>query len=199
METKSSNEVSTQAEYKAEKRNAERNLFVIKKARRQIESDSQMLANRIALLKQEELKAIKKIEDTKQKALEVYHLKKNHEDKLNEKLLKQQNDNTNLQQNQHSNLDLRKKKQLEINMIREALHSYKHEEMLKVKKQQEINENKKEQFLSSVRNENNEKFKAVKEQHSYSALKRKSFFDNKMYLFQEESGRNSERRSDIEI
>jgi len=54
----------------------EANLLAMKRARKQIEADAQLLANRIALLKQEELKSWKKIEETKKKAREVYLLKK---------------------------------------------------------------------------------------------------------------------------
>ena len=60
----------------------DKNLGNIKKARKQIETDAQILANRIALLKQEELKSWKKIEETKKKAREVYSLKRKNEEKL---------------------------------------------------------------------------------------------------------------------
>lgn len=53
----------------------------MKRARKQIEQDAQQLANRIALLKQEELKAWKKIEETKKKAQNAYTLKKKNEEK----------------------------------------------------------------------------------------------------------------------
>lgn len=59
-------------------------LVALKKARKQIDQDTQLLANRIALLKQEELKSWKKIEETKKKAREVYQLKKKHEERQEE-------------------------------------------------------------------------------------------------------------------
>lgn len=59
-------------------------ILALKKARKQIEADAQLLANRIALLKQEELRSWKKIEETKKKAKEVYELKKRNEDKQQE-------------------------------------------------------------------------------------------------------------------
>ena len=37
-----------------------------------MESDAKLLANRIALLKQEEIKTYKKIDETKKKAYEIY-------------------------------------------------------------------------------------------------------------------------------
>lgn len=56
-------------------------LVQVKKARKQIEADAQLLANRIALLKQEELKSWKKIEETKKKAREVFVLKRKNEER----------------------------------------------------------------------------------------------------------------------
>ena len=41
-----------------------------------------MLANRIALLKQEEMKTWKKIDDTKKRTNEILSLKKRNEDKV---------------------------------------------------------------------------------------------------------------------
>jgi len=46
-------------------------LFEAKKARKQADEDARLLANRIALLKQEEQKAWKKIEDTRKRAKEI--------------------------------------------------------------------------------------------------------------------------------
>lgn len=58
-----------------------KSLALLKKARKQAEEDAKLLANRIALLKQEEIKTNKKIEETKAKALEIYKLKLINEEK----------------------------------------------------------------------------------------------------------------------
>lgn len=47
-----------------------------------IERDAQLLANRIALLKQEEQKTWKKIDDTKKRTNEILSLKKRNEDRI---------------------------------------------------------------------------------------------------------------------
>lgn len=47
-----------------------------------IEEEAQLLANRIALLKQEEVKTWKKIEETRKRANEVKTLKKKNEDRV---------------------------------------------------------------------------------------------------------------------
>jgi len=57
-----------------------------------VERDAQLLANRIALLKQEELKTRKKIEETRKRAGEVMKLKQRNNDKVSEKMEKMQYD-----------------------------------------------------------------------------------------------------------
>ena len=47
-----------------------------------LERDAQLLANRIALLKQEEMKTWKKIEETKKKTTDILGLKRRNEDRL---------------------------------------------------------------------------------------------------------------------
>lgn len=48
-----------------------------------VEKDAQLLANRIALLKQEQMRTWKKIEETKKRATEVMVLKQKNEDRMN--------------------------------------------------------------------------------------------------------------------
>lgn len=50
--------------------------------RSSIERDAQLLANRIALLKQEEMKTWKKIEETKKRTKEISDLKKRNDEKM---------------------------------------------------------------------------------------------------------------------
>ena len=59
-----------------------------------------MLANRIALLKQEEIKTRKKIEETRKRAQEVLKLKQRNNEKITEKMEKMQYDQMVSQQNQ---------------------------------------------------------------------------------------------------
>ena len=47
-----------------------------------IEHDANLLANRIALLKQEEMKTWKKIEDTRKRTNEIVSLKNRNEDRI---------------------------------------------------------------------------------------------------------------------
>lgn len=57
-----------------------------KKRRKDIERDAQLLANRIALLKQEEMKTWKKIEETKKRTGDITNLKKRNEEKVQKKI-----------------------------------------------------------------------------------------------------------------
>lgn len=67
-----------------------KSVFNAAKERKDIERDAQLLANRIALLKQEEFKTWKKIEETKKRASEVTKLKINNEQKAHTKMAKMQ-------------------------------------------------------------------------------------------------------------
>merc|ERR1719437_313319 len=58
------------------------NLTGAKEARKRAELDAQLLANRIALLKQEEEKAHKKIEETRKRASEIMALRQQNENKF---------------------------------------------------------------------------------------------------------------------
>eukprot|EP00747_Dinoflagellata_sp_TGD_P167715 gnl/TRDRNA2_/TRDRNA2_192658_c0_seq1.p1 gnl/TRDRNA2_/TRDRNA2_192658_c0~~gnl/TRDRNA2_/TRDRNA2_192658_c0_seq1.p1 ORF type:complete len:269 (+),score=94.53 gnl/TRDRNA2_/TRDRNA2_192658_c0_seq1:152-958(+) len=58
------------------------NLTGAKEARKRAELDAQLLANRIALLKQEEEKAWKKIEETRKRAHEIMELRQQNEQKF---------------------------------------------------------------------------------------------------------------------
>ena len=61
--------------------NNRQSLTQVKRAKKQINQDARLLANRIALLKQEELKTVKKIEETKRKAYQIYKAKQKNEQK----------------------------------------------------------------------------------------------------------------------
>jgi len=61
------------------------NLTGAKEARKRAELDAQLLANRIALLKQEEEKAWKKIEETRKRANEIKDLRSQNEQRISAK------------------------------------------------------------------------------------------------------------------
>jgi len=71
----------------------DKSAFIAKKERQEVERDAQLLANRIALLKQEEIKTWKKIEETKKRANEVMRLKQKNEERIAGKIDKINQDN----------------------------------------------------------------------------------------------------------
>jgi len=75
-------------DFHSNRKRGDRSVFSMKHARKLIEADAQLLANRIALLKQEELKSWKKIEEAKKKALEVYTSKLKNEERQREVIIK---------------------------------------------------------------------------------------------------------------
>jgi len=74
------------AEEQAYNENQAATLAETKKRRKEIERDAQLLANRIALLKQEEMKTWKKIEDTRKRTNEIVQLKNRNEERIQKKM-----------------------------------------------------------------------------------------------------------------
>lgn len=76
-----------------------------------------MLANRIALLKQEEMKTRKKIEETRKRAGEVMKLKQRNNDKVQEKMEKMQYEQMVSSQNRQRILQMNKERNIEKTKI----------------------------------------------------------------------------------
>ena len=75
MEGANDDQKKTQDQEQMEFENQAKSLAEIKRRRKDIDRDAQLLANRIALLKQEEMKTWKKIDETRRRATEVNKLK----------------------------------------------------------------------------------------------------------------------------
>jgi len=82
-----------------------------------VERDAQLLANRIALLKQEEMKTRKKIEETRKRAGEVMKLKQRNNDKVQEKMEKMQYEQMVSSQNRQRILQMNKERNIEKTKI----------------------------------------------------------------------------------
>lgn len=67
-----------------------------------IERDAQLLANRIALLKQEEMKTWKKIEETKKRANDVHRLKAKNEERAQKKMQMEMAEQQRQEQQRHN-------------------------------------------------------------------------------------------------
>lgn len=125
-----------------------------KKRRKDIERDAQLLANRIALLKQEEMKTWKKIEETKKRTGDIQGLKKRNEEKVQKKIL-----DIKLNQEQKAQLSTHnymtsKQRADEKERVKKALLLQKNEEFKQAKQIKDNNEQKKRQNLFRIEQEN---------------------------------------------
>lgn len=77
-----SNAPSNMSRHSSRKSVPMRSLKNTKKERVKVEKDAELLANRIALLKQEEMRTWKKIEETRKRAKDVLEMKKNNEERI---------------------------------------------------------------------------------------------------------------------
>lgn len=98
-----------------------------------MDRDAQLLANRIALLKQEEIKTWKKIEETKKRANEVMKLKQRNNERVQAKAEKMQYDMMLAQQNRQRIDQIRKERNIEKAKIQQSILMSKHEEARQAK------------------------------------------------------------------
>ena len=129
-------------------------LAEVKKKRKDIERDAQLLANRIALLKQEEMKTWKKIEETKKRTNEIQSLKHRNEEKGIKKEEDIHTQQESQKQNQQSNYYIQKQRQEEKRKIQEAIYLSKKEEANQTKIMKQLNENKKRTLYNNLEQEN---------------------------------------------
>ena len=107
--------------------------FVAQKERKDIERDAQLLANRIALLKQEEMKTWKKIEETKKRAGDVVRLKQKNNEKVQEKMQKQQINQMRDMEARNRIARMRDERENEKKKIKDAIMLHKKEEAKQTK------------------------------------------------------------------
>eukprot|EP00397_Hematodinium_sp_SG-2012_P030569 GEMP01032389.1.p1 GENE.GEMP01032389.1~~GEMP01032389.1.p1 ORF type:complete len:262 (+),score=59.19 GEMP01032389.1:173-958(+) len=139
-------------------------LTAAKETRKRAELDAQLLANRIALLKQEEEKAMKKIEDTQKRAHEIMDLRNQNHNKFQEKEhhYKQRWElirNTQLQNNYRRD---KTKATREANM--EALRETKRDQVSKIKCEKSENLLAKKERESQTRTINMDRTNHVRQQ-----------------------------------
>ena len=98
-----------------------------------IERDAQLLANRIALLKQEEMKTWKKIEDTRKRTNEIVQLKNRNEERIQKKMYDFQLQNEENRQASTQNYMVSKQRAEEKRKGQEAIFLSKREEAKQTK------------------------------------------------------------------
>lgn len=107
--------------------------FAAKKERMDVEKDANMLANRIALLKQEEMRTWKKIEETKKRAADVMRLKQRNNERVAQKIEYQQEKEFEKKMLQEQNVRMRLMNQQEKEKIMQAIKDSKAEEAAQAK------------------------------------------------------------------
>lgn len=113
--------------------NNKKSNFAVARERKEVERDAQLLANRIALLKQEEMKTWKKIEETKRRANEVVRLKQKNEQRVQEKMNKIQEQQRNQMLQQQKIQRMKQDREKEKQKIKDAILLHKKEEARQTK------------------------------------------------------------------
>jgi hypothetical protein len=155
-------------------------LVEAKLMRKRVDEDARLLSNRIHLLKQEELKAIKKIEETKKKALEIVE---NRNRNLREEQ-KREISRKNKQEQEELKFRMGHQQRETIRMIKRQANLFKIEQAMqeiksiKISKQNNL---KKTQFKRFEDISNKAALiNKIKQQQHQAKLKREKFFEEKL-------------------
>jgi len=146
-------------------------LAEVKRRRKDIERDAQLLANRIALLKQEEQKTWKKIDDTKKRTNEILTLKKRNEDRIQKKIYDYQVQNEQQRMVAQNNYSVNKQRADEKRKVQEAIFQSKREEAKQSKIIKQQNEQKKKFQNFKIEQENRMKNQIVNQQKRLAQMK----------------------------
>jgi len=119
------------------------------------------LANRIALLKQEEMKTWKKIEETKKKTGDILSLKQRNENRLRKRIYDSQLETDKQRVVAQRNYMIKRERVEEKSKVQEAIKLSKQEEAKQAKIQASQNEQKKRHHLIRVEQENRMKQQIV--------------------------------------
>lgn len=136
-----------------------------------VDRDAQLLANRIALLKQEEIKTWKKIEETKKRAGEVFKLKQRNNERVQAKAEKMQYDMMVAQQSKQRIDQIRKERNIEKAKIQQSILMSKHEEARQARLKAEQDNLRKEQQMEYINRLNQERKQRIKFDESIAKQK----------------------------
>ncbi|KAL4496949.1 hypothetical protein ABPG72_002105 [Tetrahymena utriculariae] len=161
--------------------------WMAKKNRQQSEKQIDLILNRINLLKKEQEKTQKKIEDTKIKTQKVIDMKRRNQEMNQQKNFSRQNDGEYLKLLQRKSYEMRRQQEEEREAIRNALMEMKKEERNEVKKMRDLNQKKIEEIRNKQRNENREKHDKVKKLEVESRQNVEKYWNVHMDNIQRES------------
>ncbi|CDW88770.1 UNKNOWN [Stylonychia lemnae] len=150
------------------------NLLNAQKTRQKMEKDAQLLANRIALLKQEEMRTWKKIEETKKRTTDILILKSKNYEKLTQHQNDLQEEQNNLRGSQEMNYEDAKRRKEERKKTETDVYMMKRDQAIKIKKLTKKNEKKKDKFLNRVQSENLLRGQIIKQSEQYAKLKKEA-------------------------
>ena len=167
---------------------ANANLSEIKKERRHLEQDAQMLANRIKLLQLEDEKTWKKIQETKRKAKQFAQVRQEQENKLaiiNE--VKQERERA-ISEKRSSYRAMKEFQRREKDDLKSAIFRSKYEDAVMVKHQRESKIRNKQTAFDIISEENRMRKNAVEREKQIGKIKimefqqQKNFIGREMYL-----------------
>eukprot|EP01017_Pseudomicrothorax_dubius_P050855 TRINITY_DN9691_c0_g1_i2.p1 TRINITY_DN9691_c0_g1~~TRINITY_DN9691_c0_g1_i2.p1 ORF type:complete len:319 (-),score=102.91 TRINITY_DN9691_c0_g1_i2:113-1069(-) len=110
-----------------------RSLADLQNERRKYENDAKILANRVSLLKHEEAKTLRRIEETRRKAIEVYLKKREIEERNRKKEMEAARMQYDLKSNQKDTVQQRTESQKRIQELKKMLQDQKHQDMLQMR------------------------------------------------------------------
>lgn len=171
-----------------------RTLKDAKRERTQAEKDAELLANRIALLKQEEMRTWKKIEETKKRAKEVLDMKKKNEERIKKKMKDMKEKNKQVRENQRKVKMLREQRRKEKDKIRQAVLMNKRGEAKMTKLEERRNVRIKSEMMRRDWESKKQRSKQIKEQLRIAELKKREYEKRKL----EEAKRDFEERIERE-
>lgn len=132
-----------------------------KEARKQAELDAQMLANRIALLKQEEEKALKKIDETRKKAEDVKARQVARQQREQKRIAHEEAKQTEIQRAMERNYSAREVSKVTRENVQRDILAKRREKVLKGKLQSEAHLNIKAERETKVLTENKQRWQEV--------------------------------------
>lgn len=174
-------------------------LIEAKKLRKQADEDARLLANRIALLKQEEMKAWKKIEDTRKRAKEIMDMRAR-----NLELQRERDEARRLKEEEEQRRIMETKARIEANRsskqaVRDQVSQKTFEEALSVRQQKDRNRD----LISRQRNDHDEKNKEVsqtiREQEKLQKERRAQLLAEKKQKAKAELERKIEEENRVKI
>lgn len=165
------NSLNTTADFKK--------LIKLKKDRRKFESDAQLLANRIELLKKEELKIWKKIEEYHRKANEIYDLKSKNKERQEEKDLNEYKITKTRDMKRSDGATIRRKRNDAKLLRNEIMQHEKHKVFAKIKSEQRLNEGKLMRIQKKMNDQRKQMTAEIKYNQSIGRLRLHKYEEDK--------------------